>query len=65
MKHFGIWCIQPATWLIDINGVIFWTSSKAVAEAYLVICNKGTGNPRPLEVREFIDDTEELGQPQH
>jgi len=52
MKHFGIWCVEPATWLVNSEGEIFWTTSKAVAEAMLAKCN---GALRQLEIREFID----------
>ncbi len=37
MKHWGIWVKQTPTfeggWLMDVNGMIFWTTSRAVAEA--------------------------------
>lgn len=55
MKHFGIWIIKANSWLIDGMGIIFWTTSRAVAEAQMVRAN-GFG---PVEVREFIDTPEQ------
>ena len=38
-------------WLMDINGVMFWTVSKAVAQARLKLCNNDK-----VEVAEFIEE---------
>lgn len=62
MKHFGIWCVEPASWMQDVNGMIFWTSSKVVAEAQLSKSKRAFGM-HPFEVREFIDETEGQKQP--
>jgi hypothetical protein len=35
MKHYGIWLADQSEWLIDVNGMIFWTSSRIVAEEQL------------------------------
>jgi hypothetical protein len=52
MKHFGIWVIKANSWLVNGMGDIFWTTSRAVAEAQLARFN------RPAEIREFIDTPE-------
>jgi len=56
MKHYGIWITIPkrkagGAWMVDGEGRIFWTTSKAVAEAQLEMANCGRG--RKMEVREF------------
>ena len=35
MNHFGIHHKDSKRWLVDANGVVFWTTSIAVAEAQL------------------------------
>jgi hypothetical protein len=56
MKHYGIWITIPkrkagGAWMVDGEGRIFWTTSKAVAEAQLEMANCGRG--RKMEVKEF------------
>lgn len=56
MKHFGIWNVEHSTWIVSGDGMIFWTTSKAVADAYLKFCN--SNKTFPLEVREFLETEE-------
>ena len=50
MKHFGLWHPETKGWVRDGEGNIFWTTSRAVAEAQLEI-----SNPSPFVVKEFIE----------
>jgi hypothetical protein len=63
MKHYGIWCIEVGGWMMDRNGMIFWTTSKAVAEAQLELSHEASvpkifspQGPLHAEVREFEDE---------
>jgi hypothetical protein len=51
VKHYGIWITHErgGGWMIDVNGMIFWTTSRAVAEAQL----NRQGKQDNAEVREF------------
>lgn len=58
MKHFGIWVTPVNSWLINGMGDIFWTTSRAVAQAVL---ERATFRPdnRRFEIREFIEAPEQ------
>jgi len=57
MKHFGLWNVSVSRWMKTGDGAIIWSTSKAVIEAYL----EQENNPN-VEIREFIDKTEEQKQ---
>ena len=57
MKHYGLWNKKASHWMRTGDGVIIWSSSRAVIEAYL---EEGE-NPN-IEIKEFIDKKEELKQ---
>jgi len=51
MKHYGLWNEEIKAWMMDSNGIIFWTSSSVVAQAQLDLIS----NPTGWLVKEFID----------
>lgn len=55
MKHYGLKQKGTDGWLRDLNNLIFWTTSKAVANEQLKII---ISQPSEYEVCEFIDDKE-------
>jgi hypothetical protein len=50
MEHFGIFCKTKQRWLTFTNGMIFWSSSRAVAQAYL---DRNPDHNKDLEIRTF------------
>jgi hypothetical protein len=54
MKHYGLQHTATKKWLMDSGGIIFWTTSKKVAEEQL----KLTNTPPNFKVCEFVDDNE-------
>lgn len=53
MKHYGIWIPGVNKWVTSGDGLIFWTTSKAVAEEQLKRFSWYDTHP---EVKEFIDE---------
>ncbi len=60
LRHYGIWVTVADTWMMDDSGIIFWTTSRAVAEAQLRKTISSFSSR--LEVKEFIDTPEEQQQ---
>lgn len=54
MKHYGIWTVKDSAWVRNMDGMIFWTTSMAVAQAQLELM--APMPDYPCEVKEFSED---------
>jgi len=59
MKHFGIWVAPANAWMTNGMGDLFWTTSRAVAQAVLERATSWAGETRKFEIREFIETPQE------
>lgn len=57
MTHYGIRVRESGGWMTDDSGIVFWTTSEAVAVAQLRKSLGGFGGPGALEVRAFEETT--------
>lgn len=53
MTHFGILQTLTGKWMVDQLGIVFWTTSKAVAEAQL---EQMLGDKTFFQVSPFLDE---------